>query len=143
MKNLLPLLPLLSILACASEEPTKTDTATQVDLTWQEMDFDQRLAYMSSDVLPDMQASFADHDPDRFETLTCGTCHGSGADDGSFAMPSDTLVPIDFAAYPDGPDVSFMETQVVPEMAALLDQEPFDPNTFEGFGCLGCHPAGS
>ncbi len=142
MKHVLGTLCVLLLAGCpdSNDEEAPSDTGSTA-LTWQEMDFDQRTAYMASDVLPAMQEAFAEHDPERFGTITCATCHGSGAEDGSFAMPSDALVPIDVNDYPVGPDVTFMETVVVPQVAALLDMEPFNPETFEGFGCFGCHPA--
>ena len=31
-------------------------------------------------------------------------------------------------------------TMSVPEAAAMLDMEPFNPETGQGFGCFGCHP---
>jgi len=40
----------------------------------------------------------------------------------------------------DKPDaVKFMSTKVVPEMAQMLGEEPFDPKTGKGFGCHQCH----
>ncbi|MFW6053864.1 MAG: hypothetical protein ACOC9J_03540 [Persicimonas sp.] len=35
--------------------------------------------------------------------------------------------------------MEFMKTEVVPEMATMLGQEPYDPETQTGFGCGGCH----
>ncbi len=32
-----------------------------------------------------------------------------------------------------------MASEVIPAMAALLGQEPFNAETGEGFGCGGCH----
>lgn len=139
MKNLLFILPLFTALyGCAGDDP---DDMNEPELSWQEMDFDQRQAYMASDVLPAMQAAFADYDGERFGAITCATCHGAGVEDGTFSMPSQGLFPIDFANFPTGPGADFMSTVVVPEMAELLDMEPFDPDTNEGFGCLGCHPS--
>jgi hypothetical protein len=33
----------------------------------------------------------------------------------------------------------FMVKTVVPQTAALLGQQPYDPATKAGFGCFGCH----
>lgn len=41
----------------------------------------------------------------------------------------------------DAKATEFMLNVVVPKMAALLAQKPYDPATGQGFGCFGCHPA--
>ncbi|MBK6533704.1 MAG: hypothetical protein IPF99_30190 [Deltaproteobacteria bacterium] len=33
----------------------------------------------------------------------------------------------------------FMGTRVVPVMAQLLGQQPYNPQTHQGFGCFNCH----
>jgi hypothetical protein len=33
----------------------------------------------------------------------------------------------------------FMMSKVLPDMAKLLDTQPYDPKTHLGFGCFGCH----
>jgi hypothetical protein len=35
--------------------------------------------------------------------------------------------------------VKFMGERVVPEMAKLLHEEPYNPETHQGFGCFHCH----
>ncbi len=139
MRFLLPLVSLVLFAGC-NPEPTEP-TEPVVELTWADMDFAERQAFMASDVMPAMQDAFAAYDATRFETLTCATCHGAGATDGTFSMPSDDLFPIDFANFPTGAGADFMNDVVVPEMADLLDMDAFDAATGEGFGCLGCHPA--
>lgn len=142
MRQLLTIVPMLALVALTSCAGDDDSEETDVEeLTWQEMDGDQRAAYMASDVLPAMQAAFAGYDAERYETITCATCHGAGAGDGTWSMPSDDLFPIDFANFPTGAGADFMSNEVVPKMAELLNVEPFDPGTGEGFGCLGCHPA--
>jgi hypothetical protein len=32
-----------------------------------------------------------------------------------------------------------MAKQVVPTVAGLLGEQPYDPKTQQGFGCLECH----
>ncbi|MFK7931025.1 MAG: hypothetical protein AB8H79_22760 [Myxococcota bacterium] len=142
MNKFLVILPLVALLGCTGDDTDESDTDTDtVAQTWQEMDFTQRQTYMATDVMPAMQTIFAEYDSTRFETITCATCHGAGATDGTFSMPSDSLFPIDFANFPTGPGADFMMNEVVPDMTELLDMEPFNQETGEGFGCLGCHPA--
>jgi hypothetical protein len=130
----------LLLLAGCEAEPTEP-TEPVVELTWSEMDFAERQAYMASDVMPAMQDAFAAYDSTRFATITCATCHGSGATDGTFSMPTDDLFAIEADNFPTGAGAAFMSNVVVPEMADLLGVDAFDPLTGEGFGCFGCHPA--
>ncbi len=37
------------------------------------------------------------------------------------------------------PMVEFMGKQVLPTMASLVGEQPYDPKTQQGFGCLECH----
>ena len=120
--------------------PTDEPTVEPDDTLWEDQTFGERQGTMAAEVLPAMTASFSAVNP-VYENMNCGTCHGPGAADGSFAMPNADLLPIDPMNLPQGPIADFMLATVVPEMAALLDTTPFDPATGEGFGCLGCHPA--
>lgn len=110
------------------------------------MNHDQRLEFMKSTVLPKMKTEFAEYDSKRFGNINCGTCHGAGMKDGSFKMPNPKLptVPNDMPgfealgkAHPDA--MKFMATKVVPDMAKMLGQDPYDPKTGKGFGCHECH----
>lgn len=122
------------------------DTATgDEELVWADLDFQGRQAFMATTVLPEMQALFSDFDEEYADDFNCGTCHGSDLE--TFAMPSDIpplsaeeLSTFTFAGEGRQETAGFMATQVVPQMAALLDQEPFDPATNTGtFGCGSCH----
>lgn len=142
LRVIVPLIAIVALVACSKDDTVEETGDTEVvDLTWPEMDFDQRKAYMASDVMPPMQAAFAGYDAEAFETITCATCHGAGAEDGSFTMPAEHLYPIDFADFPTGEGADFMMDEVVPQMTTLLDAEPFDSTTGEGFGCISCHTA--
>lgn len=62
-------------------------------------------------------------------------------DEGTFAMPNPELPELgDFDALQTSkPQVVAFMVEVETEMAALLDTEPYDPQTHEGFGCGACH----
>ena len=57
-------------------EPTPEPTA------YEDMSFQQREVFMSEVVLPKMKEIFVAFDP-KFSSMSCATCHGGGATDGS------------------------------------------------------------
>ena len=103
------------------------------------------MGYMKKVVLPRMKEVFAAFDPKEFENVTCLTCHGEAAKDGSFKMPNPNLPKLSplggFKKHLEKDPVmtKFMMTKVVPEMAALLSTQPYDAQSRLGFGCFGCH----
>ncbi|MDB4937004.1 MAG: hypothetical protein JWP87_3976 [Labilithrix sp.] len=127
--------------------PATTAPAAGTTTTWKDMNKEQRVEFMKTVVLPKMKTELTAYDAKRFSGMSCGTCHGEGAKDGSFRMPNAKLmphVPNDMGEFQklmkDRPDaVKFMATKVVPQMAQLLGEEPFDPKTGKGFGCHECH----
>jgi hypothetical protein len=90
-----------------------------------------------------MGKTFQGFDAEHYAEFGCVTCHGPGAKDGNFEMPSPALpkLPEDpTPVFQEKPEVSkFMSEQVVPQMAKLLGEEPFNPETGKGFGCFDCH----
>jgi hypothetical protein len=110
------------------------------------MNHEQRLDYIKKSVLPKMKDEFVAFDAKRYAELNCATCHGDGAKDGSFKMPNPKLpkLPADEAGFKklmeQKPEATkFMGGKVVPGMASLLGEAPFNPQTHEGFGCFECH----
>jgi hypothetical protein len=113
---------------------------------WPGMNGAERQAYMRSTVLPRIRELFVSFDPARYESMGCETCHGDGAAEGSFRMPSARLLRL-----PDSPDgfkrlaaekpamCQFMLTRVKPAMAALLGMPERGPDNRDGFGCQHCH----
>jgi hypothetical protein len=113
---------------------------------WDSLTHDQKLAYMKSTVLPKMGELFHGYDAKRFADPKCVLCHGASAKDGTFRMPNPALPKL--PATPEGfkklhdqrpKAVDFMAKQVVPTMAALVGEAPYDPKTQQGFGCFECH----
>ncbi len=106
------------------------------------MNDEQRGTYMKDVVKPKMADLFAAYDPKKYEKVMCTTCHGPGAKEGKFKMPNPALPKFaDFAAAKklDAKMTDFMAAKVLPEMAKLLGETPFDPATKSGFGCRRCH----
>jgi hypothetical protein len=118
------------------------------EVPWAEMVKEQRIDYMKAVVLPRMRQAFTNFSPDRFGKMTCVTCHGDGAVEGSFKMPNPKLPKL--PTTPDGfkqlaeerPAVmEFMKSEVKPKMAAMLGVPDWNPETKSGFGCMECHTA--
>ena len=112
---------------------------------WPDMTHEQRLAHMRNVVMPAMKKVFLQHDAERFAEFGCKTCHGAGAADGRFEMPSADLPRLDpsggFAAHKqaDPAITAWMMEEVVPSMAEALGVPAYDAATHQGFGCFGCH----
>jgi hypothetical protein len=116
---------------------------------WQELEHEQRVEHMKHVVLPGMKLEFEAWKPDEFAEMDCDTCHGEGAHDETFEMPNPDLPKL-----PGGPDgfeqllrekpeaAEFMAKVVVPKMAAMLGEKPYDAKEHKGFGCFRCHTTG-
>ncbi len=116
------------------------------DVKWADKSFQQRKEWMGIEVLPKMKALFQEYDGAQFKGFKCQTCHGDDGKDKNYEMPSDAIYPlpkddpITAAMEYDEGVTKFMMERVVPETAVLLDMDPYDPATGQGFGCFGCHP---
>lgn len=131
----------------ASGTPTESAPAEVSGTPWAEMNKEQRASFMQQVVQPKMKDLFQQFDAAHFSKFNCGTCHGEGAKDKSFAMPSAKLpkLPSTMEGFEklkaEKPEIfRFMAEVVVPEMAKLLNEPPYDPATGKGFGCGACHP---
>jgi hypothetical protein len=130
----------------ASSPSAQAPTAPASSASWKDMNTEQRKQYMKTVVYPKMKEDFAGFDAKRYAEMTCVTCHGDGAKDGSFKMPNPKLpkLPSDEAGFKalmeKKPEATkFMGSKVVPGMASMLGEQPFNPQTHEGFGCFECH----
>src|SRR5262249_2127652 len=143
MRHLLVLMGALAV-GCSNGEDHEGHTPDRADLAsiegkkFDELTHDQRALFMEVKVLPVLGPMFHEFDPVRFAKVNCNTCHGSNPEANHFEMPGD-IKPLDFKNLPKDPIVGFMASQVKPKMAAILDQEPFNPATGTGeFGCTSC-----
>ncbi|MFW6197618.1 MAG: hypothetical protein ACOC5B_02020 [Myxococcota bacterium] len=114
---------------------------------WEDMTFEERKDHMKLAVLPAMENRFQEFDPDAYADFGCESCHGEDPEGDDFAMPNSDLPVLpspessEWTEMTSEPSsvVHFMMEDVVPDMATLLGEPTFDPETGEGFGCLDCH----
>ncbi len=138
---------LVALPACSGgggrDDDDDDDTPYVKPADWEDMDFAQRREYMEQVVQPTMEELFVAWDPELYPEVTCETCHGEDPLDVDYEMPNG-LEPLDLDDFPleNSPDEEirehaiFMNDEVKPTMAELLDQEPFPQGTF---GCFECH----
>jgi hypothetical protein len=111
------------------------------DVAFDKLDHDQRIAFMKQKVMPAMKPVFANHDSTKFAELHCTNCHGEQAKEGHFDMPNPKLPKLNFNDMSKfkKEDIEWMEKEVLPTMAKLLDMPMYSKDNPKGFGCLGCH----
>jgi hypothetical protein len=134
--------PSAAVTTCAAAIP---EVDRPHDGEWETWTHEQKVAYMKDAVLPTEAPLFREYSSDRFAELTCRSCHGAGADDGTYAMPNPALPKIApgriLAMQKTNPRVfRFMYDVVTPRTAALLNEPEWSHKTMSGFGCFKCHP---
>ena len=135
-----------------AESPDSDDAGDDAPAakTWETMSKDEKIEHMKEAVMPKMGELFASFDGERYGKITCATCHGPGAKEGKFEMPSADLPKLTMPSgdgepfaqeMADHPAMTkFMMQTITPEMVKLLPGvAPYDPATHQGFGCFGCH----
>lgn len=101
---------------------------------------DEKVAFMKTKVAPRMAEVFRASDPARYAKVDCKTCHGPAYQEPKAFLPKLTLKDGKLTAFAEKPEVAkFMHEKIVPEMAAILGEKPYDPATKQGFGCGECH----
>lgn len=154
LSSLLVLAFLASCGGSATEPAEATETSTEATETtggeaaapaiaWHDMTPEQKGQFMHDVVMPEMRAIFQEHDGEEFADFSCATCHGENARDVGFHMPNG-IAPLDPAHIPavfssSDPMAVLMTQRVWPRMAELLGEQPYDPETHQGFSCLNCH----
>src|SRR4051794_12357858 len=71
---------------------------------WAQLDFDARKQFMRDVVVPAVRPLFQEFDPERFAAVSCKTCHGGGAQAGTFTMPSADLPVLDTESLKNPPE---------------------------------------
>jgi len=132
----------------AADDPSAAP-AGKSELLWKDKTREQRTDWMGTQVFPKMRAAFSGFDSERFSDFTCQTCHGERMEIDDFKMPSSSLYALsrkdtlEKARSYDAKATEFMLKTVLPEMATLLDTEPYDREKKAGLSCFGCHPVES
>jgi hypothetical protein len=114
-------------------------------LTWDEMNIDQRKTHMESFVLPPAAELFRAWQPKRFDDVSCNLCHDTGTATENFHMPTSHLPRLsgdwtlshEFEKYPDTTKLKL--DRLIPLMSEALGKKSFSVITRRGFGCYSCH----
>ena len=114
-------------------------------LTWDQMNMDQRSVYMKSTILPRATELFRNWQPKKFETVSCNLCHNLSTTTEDFHMPTNHLPRLsgDWTLAPERekyPETTKLKLDhLVPLMSESLGKKPFSIITRRGFGCYSCH----
>jgi cytochrome c553 len=133
------------VTSCAGRSPSAAEAAR-----WSTMTEADRVAYMTSTVMPSMKALFTEFDARRYSKMTCATCHGHDGEQRRWKMPNPDLL-LEIEAVTSSPPPhgghgpgaaqmdAFMKTKVAPRMAQLLGKAPSDKAADKGEACFVCH----
>jgi hypothetical protein len=140
---------LASGLGCGGSKPAADDPSAEPtgksELVWKDKTREQRMDWMGTVVFPKMRAAFKELDSQRYADFSCQSCHGERMEMDDFKMPSNLYAlsrkdTLEKARSYDAKTTEFMLETVVPEMAKLLDTEPYDREKKAGLSCFACHP---
>jgi hypothetical protein len=123
----------------ATDDPPDAGNPALEPGAWDAMDFDARKQFMRDAVLPRVRPLFQAFDSERFAAVSCKTCHGSGAQAGTFALPNPELPVLSNEGLKNPPDsqkpiLTFMREVLKPSLAELLGKQ--DASDFR---CTTCH----
>jgi hypothetical protein len=118
------------------------------DKPWQKMNYSEKEWYMVGKVHPVMRQVFQTFNAKKYEgeKFECVPCHGENPEERKYKMPSDHLSKVpafgsaDWKAMENSRVFKFMSKSVTPSMGKLIGEEPWNPETGEGYSCWGCHP---
>jgi hypothetical protein len=96
---------------------------------------------MKQKVVPAMKPLFVNRDPKDFarNEFGCQTCHGEQAKGGHFDMPNPKLPKLNDLSKFKKEDLEWMEKEIAPTMAKILNQPLASKDNPTGFGYLTCH----
>lgn len=145
-------LALLAACSTGSEDPGDSGGTDSEEIgligegiAWQDKSLEEKFSWMTFRVLPEMRVAFEAFDPAYADTFACSTCHGTETTtEGYGVMPHPTgPASLSFSNWPgDSTDpviqdyVAFMEDEVTPKMAELLDTVVSNQG---GVNCGTCH----
>ncbi len=133
------------MLLCLSLWSCKVGRETVVqgkDQRWDALSFGDKMTYMTDVVSPEMKRRFQAFDAERFADFSCATCHGSGVDDGTYAMPNPDLPHLREKGFykehrkTDPEIVKFMWNGVEKPVAQMLGQSAGHSGELD---CWTCH----
>src|SRR4051812_47669194 len=84
----------LAVAACGGKSSSPKEPAEHAQAeplapgAWEGMSGKERASFMKNAVVPVMAEKFKAFDAQRFADVGCETCHGPGAKEGKFDMPS-------------------------------------------------------
>jgi hypothetical protein len=118
------------------------------DKPWKQMNYSEKEWYMVGKVHPVMRQVFQTFNEKKYEgeKFECTPCHGEHPEARKYKMPSDHLSKVpafgsaDWKAMENSRIFKFMNISVTPSMGKLLGEQPWNPETGEGYSCWGCHP---